>query len=114
MKILRITPLVIIDSVHRDFTFETDYLDVSDYLLKPYSLDRFTSTLHKCIRRDDHFYYDEKIVSKKEYATASSNDTLLIKEDKTHYQIKLSDIRWIESYGQHCKLHTIKRYYLML
>lgn len=94
LKLLREKPQVIITSAHEEYAVESFELDVADYLLKPFSMDRFYSALQR--------------VKKKQRPIEKESEKLeafFIKGDKKHHQLRFDGIDYVEGYGQYCKIH---------
>lgn len=88
-------PPVILTTAYDDYALEGYELDVLDYLLKPFSFERFLKAVQKL---DKH-------------ADSSNEDTsvLTIRADKKTYRIATQDIRYIESAGDYVTIHTTER-----
>jgi DNA-binding LytR/AlgR family response regulator len=94
LKVLKNKPEVIISSAYEEYALESYELDVADYLLKPYSLDRFYSAIQRVKKK--------QFTKKKEDKKA---DTFFIKADKKHHQLGFDGVDYVEGYGQYCKIH---------
>lgn len=94
LKLLKDKPQVIISSAHEAYAVESFDLDVADYLLKPYSIDRFYSAVQR--------------VKKGRINTGSDSqapESIFIKGDKKYHQLRFNGIDYVEGYGQYCKIH---------
>lgn len=92
LRSLKNPPKVIITTAYPDYAHEGFELDVVDYLLKPFSFERFIQSLSKL-----------KTEAGKE-SEASTNDHrdyqhryAFVKVDKTLHRVDFNDIRYIES-----------------
>ena len=99
LRMLRNPPAVIVTSAYEEFALEGYELSVTDYLLKPFSFDRFVKAVQKVTQ-------NKPVISKK--ATTEAKDSIFLKGDKKHYQVKLDDILYIESIGSYCKVITLE------
>lgn len=86
------TPPVILTTAYDDYALEGYELDVIDYLLKPFSFERFIKAVQKV---------DTRI-----HPTDRENTVLTFKADKKTYRISLADIYYIESAGDYVTIHT--------
>lgn len=98
LKTLQHTPDVIVTTAYQEFALEGYELNVLDYLLKPFSFERFAKAINKI-----------KIPVSPPVSTLRTETTeiqsLFIKGDKKHYQINLTDILYVEAYGNYTKIH---------
>lgn len=95
LKSLANPPQVILSTAYSEYAVDGFELDVLDYLLKPYSFDRFLKALQK-------------------YQTKNSIETIplpyvSIKADGKVYRINLDDILYVESVGDYLTLHLIEK-----
>lgn len=93
LKSLPYPPKVIVTSAHQEFALEGYELDITDYLLKPFSLDRFIKAINK--------------VTTSKTAEAKSElepERIFLKSDKKHVQIELNKIFYVEALGNYCKV----------
>lgn len=93
LKSLQNPPKVIVTSAHQEFALEGYELDVADYLLKPFSLDRFIKAINKVTASR---FPEPKI----EQGPAR----IFLKSDKKHIQIELEKIYYVEALGNYCKV----------
>jgi DNA-binding LytR/AlgR family response regulator len=94
LKLMKQEPQVIISSAYEEYAVESYAFDVTDYLLKPYSMERFFSAIQRLKKKH--------IASHKE---VEKTDTFFIKADKKHHQLRFDEIDFVEGYGQYCKIH---------
>ncbi|WP_420571237.1 LytR/AlgR family response regulator transcription factor [Kordia sp.] len=88
-------PKVIVTSAYEEFALEGYELNISDYLLKPFSFERFLKAINKVVASEKSTiasFSDEKHVS------------FFLKGDKKIHQIHLEDIVCIEAYGNYTKV----------
>lgn len=112
LRILDQKPIVIITSAYQEYALESFELDVCDYLLKPYRLERFLKAVHKA-----HSLFALKKGSFRKENSSSNQDqdqvnTLLLKVDKKHMQIEINQIKYLEGYGNYVKVWLPETFYL--
>jgi len=93
LKLLKEKPDVIISSAYEEYALESFDLDVADYLLKPYSIDRFYSAIQRVKKRIAN------------NTDGNQAESFFIKGDKKHHQLRFEGIEYVEGYGQYCKIH---------
>ena len=92
LKVMANRPQVIIVSAYEEFALQGFELDVTDYLLKPVSEGRLASALEKVRQRS---------------ATnqpAQTPKEIVIKVDRELRRLRLSDITYLEAYGNYVKV----------
>ncbi len=97
LRVLAEKPQVIIISAYQEYALEGFELDVTDYLLKPVSKDRFTAALDKVRKRQEQ-------KPKNEPASHKNQTSLVLKVGRDKAKFKLSDIEYLEAYGNYVKL----------
>ncbi|WP_282042641.1 LytR/AlgR family response regulator transcription factor [Winogradskyella flava] len=97
LKSLKNPPKVIVTTAYNTYAVESYELDVVDYLLKPFSLNRFLKAINK-LRS-----YIEKY---NEGTNSVEQKTIFLKDGKSHHQIKIIDILYIEALGNYTKVYT--------
>lgn len=102
LKTLSTPPKTIITTAYKEYALEGFELNVVDYLLKPFSFDRLVKAVNKVSdtvpTQTPHI---ENIQA------SQANTRIFIKGDKKHHQIDLSDLLFIEAYGNYTKLFLI-------
>jgi len=87
-------PHIIFTTAYSDFALESYELNGIDYLLKPFSYDRFVRAI-------------DKIPVKKQQTI--HNESVLIKSGYDHIKINLNDIIFIKSEGDYSMVHLEKQ-----
>ena len=97
LKTLSHPPKIIVTTAFKDYALEGYELEVVDYLLKPFSFERFVKAINKVQVR-------ESVTS----ASPSPSDRrIAIKGDKMQHVVDLDAIQFIEAYGNYCKVHVL-------
>jgi len=99
LKSLQQAPKIIVTTAYKEFALEGFELNVVDYLLKPFSFERFMKAIHKL----------EMLETKDTRGSlAHSNvaESIFVKSDKKHIQLKLASILFVEAIGNYCKIVT--------
>jgi len=111
LKILSQKPQVIITSAYQEYALESFELDVCDYLLKPFRFDRFLKAVNKAQENYKliHHQAEQTVTTNTEQPAATS---IFIKVDKKLIQLELSDIAYLEAYGNYVKVWVGDKSYL--
>jgi DNA-binding LytR/AlgR family response regulator len=88
-------PLIIFTTAYPQFAVEGFELEAIDYLIKPYSSERFLKAVNRAMER----------------LPASNGQTaedrkIMVKSDKKLYAVEATDIMFIEGLGDYIKIHT--------
>jgi DNA-binding LytR/AlgR family response regulator len=92
-KSLQNPPLVIFTTAYSEYAVEAFNVNAVDYLLKPFSFDRFLTAVNK-------FIYIQSKAQKKEQI-----EPIFIKSDKKLHKVFPDAIFFIEAYGDYVKIH---------
>lgn len=97
LKSMSSPPATIVTSAHKEFALEGYELNISDYLLKPFSFARFLKAVNKAAE------IKKPTIST---STIEKNSThFFLKGDKKIHQIHVDDILFIEAYGNYTKIY---------
>lgn len=99
LKTLTNPPKIIVTTAYKEFALEGYELNVSDYILKPFSFDRLVKAINKAISETP-----KTQTTTNPSQTPSNKSRLFLKGDKKYHQIHLDDILYIEAYGNYSKV----------
>jgi len=104
LKSLSHPPLVIFTTAYEKYALEGFELDVIDYLLKPYSFERFLKAVNKA---QEYLSNTGKIRSPEQTEeTHASDNFFFVKSDYKLVKIEISEIQYIESLKDYIKIYT--------
>ncbi|RSC93347.1 LytR/AlgR family response regulator transcription factor [Tenacibaculum singaporense] len=98
LKTLANPPKIIVTTAYKEFALEGYELNISDYLLKPFSFERFIKAVNKTIT-------STKPQSDLTETSTTKNVSFFVKTDKQQHQIHSENILFIEAYGHYTKIH---------
>ena len=98
LKSLPSSPVVIFTTAYPEYAIEGYQFEVVDYLLKPFSFDRFMQATNKA----------QKLINLKKKNDVSENnkDYIVIKSDHRIYRLKYKDILYIEGLKEYVSFFT--------
>jgi len=112
LRTLTEKPLFIITSAYEEYALESSELAVCDYLLKPFRFDRFLKATNKAYELFQLKNAPQVPIFNRVVGAVEEQNHLFIKSDKRHIQLDISDIFYIESYGNYVKIWLENEFYL--
>lgn len=106
LRSLKHPPLVIITTAYAEFAIQGYELDVVDYLMKPFGMERFMKAIQKA--RELLTTAAPALLSKNS-GEPQEEQYIFVKSSKKTYRISLSDILYIEALGDYVKIYTTDR-----
>ncbi|SEE17529.1 DNA-binding response regulator, LytR/AlgR family [Tenacibaculum sp. MAR_2010_89] len=103
LKTLQQKPSVIITTAYPEYAVEGFELSVTDYLLKPFSFERFFQAVMKIKKKG---VIKSEVFSKNK---EEENSSIFVKSDKKIIKLNFNEINYIEAYGNYIKIYTDKR-----
>ncbi|MCV6629232.1 MAG: LytTR family DNA-binding domain-containing protein [Flavobacteriaceae bacterium] len=91
LKTLSTPKPVIFTTAYSEYAVEAFQIQAIDYLLKPFSFERFLRAVDKFIATQAH--------------SSPKKEAILIKENKSLYRIRYQDLLYIEAKGDYVQLH---------
>ncbi|WP_036196346.1 LytR/AlgR family response regulator transcription factor [Maribacter antarcticus] len=107
LKMLSKKPHVILTTAFPDYALESYEYDVTDYLLKPFSFERFVQAVSKV-----KITSSEKLKNLKPIKVSSTSDVIFIKSGYELIKIDVSDIRFIHSDADYTEVFTTEKKHL--
>jgi DNA-binding LytR/AlgR family response regulator len=102
LKAMQAKPAVIITSAYEKYAIAGYEFSVVDYLLKPYTLERFLQSVDKAINLKE---LKDK-AKNYELIASQSNEYIFIKSENRIEKVELEDILYIEGMKDYLRIHT--------
>ncbi len=113
LKMLPVRPLVVFTTAYSDYAIESYQLDVLDYLLKPFSFDRFMQCVGKAMQRVSESRQraaqpapTQQVPAQPQQEAAPNDGVLIVKADHKIHRIKIDDILYIEGLREYVSIFT--------
>lgn len=103
LKSLSHPPMVIFTTAYPEYAVEGFEADAVDYLVKPFSFERFLKAVNKAFDRMDFLH------SKTSLPTSTVQETpgfIILRADKKVYKVNFPDILYLEATGDYVKVFT--------
>ena len=104
LKTLKNPPLIILTTAFSDYAIESYESDVVDYLLKPFSFERFVKAVSKATN------LKQQIISESSAKPVSQG--IFIKSGYEHIRIDLADVIYIKSDADYTEIHLKSKKHL--
>ncbi len=109
LRTLTNPPYVIITTAYKEFAIEGFELNVCDYLLKPFSFERFITASNKVLALKEKEHPKESNEVNQQTETTLHEDYLVIRADRKHYKINYKDLVYIEGQKAYVTFHTVSK-----
>lgn len=109
-------PMVIFSTAYSHYAINAFEVSAVDYLLKPYSQERFNRAVTAALRQDRRFSkWTEKLVGLMQAAQQNRQplQRLLVKSQDKIVPVDVSAVEWLEAEGDYTRLHTSGQSYLV-
>ncbi|WP_350293522.1 LytTR family transcriptional regulator DNA-binding domain-containing protein [uncultured Croceitalea sp.] len=102
-------PKIIFSTAYDEYALKAFEVHAVDYLLKPYTKERFQAAIDKLSNDNDKLgaLTNSLLMEKPSYP-----QRVLVEHNKKLITVKVEDIVWIEAFGDYSKLHLYKGIYL--
>ncbi|MDO1513406.1 LytTR family DNA-binding domain-containing protein [Maribacter confluentis] len=107
LKVLKHRPNIILTTAFADYALESYEYDVVDYLLKPFSFERFVQAVSK-VPTKNNTQMANSLKDKEEHAL----EHIFIKSGYEHIKVDVYDIEYIQSDADYTEIITKTRKYL--
>ncbi len=107
LKTLSNKPKVIVTTAYKEYALEGYELEITDYLLKPFSFERFLKAVNKATQ------VNEKIPEKQQPTEELKSNQIFLYSDKKYIQVKVDDILYIEAEGNYSKVVLVDKIILV-
>lgn len=114
LRSLRHQPEVILTTAYAEHALEAFELSVTDYLLKPFSLERFLQAVQKVEDKLAKPSVTPAAVPTTPSVKDKTTDHLFVKVDRQLIRVELSDIHYVSAYGNYIKIYLDKEVLLSL
>ncbi len=106
LKTLPHPPMVIFTTAYPEFAVEGFELDAIDYLLKPFSFERFLKSVNKA-------FNTQAGIHPKPADNKNPDKFIFVKSDKKVYKVDFENILYIEATGDYVKVVTTDSQYMV-
>lgn len=103
LKTLKNQPRIIFTTAYKEYALDAFDMAACDYLLKPFSFDRFIIAIDKALEK-----HQGSIIPMQESADTKAEDYIFIKTDGKIFKIKHDDLLFAEAKGNNTKITTIQ------
>ena len=100
LKTLSNPPKVIVTTAYKEYALEGYELNIADYLLKPFSFERFLKAVNKATQQKSS--NNEAVVAK--ITMPSEKERIIIRSNKKYIQIAIADLLGLEASGNYVKI----------
>jgi len=98
LRTLASPPKVIVTTAYTEFALEGYELNIIDYLLKPFSFERFLKAVNKAL--------DASPISETSQMEINKVKSIFLRSDKKHIQVPIEEILYMEAAGNYSKVIT--------
>lgn len=113
LRTLSQKPQVIMTTAYREFAVEGFALDVTDYLVKPFSFERFTQAVNRAIEQVQMRQRQAGPVEKQEAEAQLGADHFFVRSSHRIKKVRYQDVQFVESMREYVRIHTSDKRYMI-
>ncbi len=103
LRALIVRPVVVFTTAYEQYAIEGYELDVADYLLKPFSYERFSQAVTKAVAQLKA--REQSPTVKELFHVSTAQDHLLVKAEHRTHRIRFDDILYIQGMREYVAFH---------
>ena len=107
-KAINQSPYIVLTTAHREYALEGYELNITDYLLKPISFERFMKSIAKIYALEQKQVITTSKSQPTEFTVTTSKPFVYVKSDRQFVKVLLEEILYIESIKNHVIIITEK------
>ncbi|HFA50530.1 MAG TPA: response regulator transcription factor [Bacteroidetes bacterium] len=111
LKVLKEKPQVVLTTAYRDYAVEGFALDVTDYLVKPFSFERFVQAVNKGTEQINQ-KTSKPSPAKAAPDIAVESDHFFVRTNHKMEKVELKEILYVESMREYISIYTKDRRYV--
>ena len=104
LKILKVQPKVVLTTAYRNFAVEGFALNVTDYLVKPFSFERFVQAVNKATSQID-LERKETTIKTVEVEMTTANNHFFVRTNYKIEKVEFENILYVESMREYVAIH---------
>ncbi len=105
LKTLTDPPQVILTTAYSEYALESYDYGVADYLLKPFSLERFLKAVNRVTHKFEPSDSNKKTLQK--------SNKIILRQDKVIHSVSTEDIEYVKAYGNYLSVFTKAKKYIV-
>jgi len=111
-------PAVIFVTAYDQFTIQAFDFSAVDYLLKPFTEDRFRQAVSRArerLRNESKNYSDSSLLRLLDHLKLNNRflERLIVTHNNRLILVPVGDVEWVETYGNYLKIHTAGKTHLL-
>jgi len=111
LEVLTDRPMVIFTTAYDEYALKAFDMNAIDYLLKPFSKERFQNALSKLENSETQQQKLTELIERQEFHSESEN-RIVIKDGATIKIIAMDDVDYFEAYDDYVKIHAKDKVHL--
>lgn len=112
LELIDSPPAVIFTTAFDEYAIRAFETHAIDYLLKPFSKDRFDKALQKWFQQRDQQAQNTAALIREEIRQPEEPERIVVKEGGNIRIIRVEEVQYIEAYDDYVKIHTMKEVFL--
>lgn len=109
LKMLKKKPIVILTTAYSEYAIEGYELDVTDYLLKPITFERFLKSVEKASEMLISTTDQKNLISMPEAVVSQDNNFFFVKDGTKMVKVNFHEIKYIEGLKDYVKIVTTNK-----
>jgi two-component system LytT family response regulator len=104
-------PQIIFSTAYDQFALKAFEVNAVDYLLKPYTRERFSATVNKLLNNGEQAIKNIRLLAES-LLQQTFPERILVEQGNKLVSVPVHDITWLEARGDYTRIHTTKQIFI--